>query len=609
MRLLRTDIFGAPGSPIVFEEWPRQKSDTHEINSVQSLTANWFDDLPEYSVGNTLPRSNQDPDHWIPPYAILSHTWGKNELLYDDVKRGVPSSKEEGFRKIQFAATQARKDKFRYIWIDTCCIDKDSSAELSEAINSMYAWYRDAGKCYAYLTDVSTEVNASTRETQFFKSRWFKRGWCLQELLAPTDVTFYSKEWRPIGTKLDLQDPIARITKIGTEFLTNERPLESASVAKRMSWAANRETTRLEDRAYSLMGLFDVNMPMLYGEGKKAFHRLQEEIMKHSDDQSLFAWIDTSSPESTFHGLLADAPAAFAQCGDMYGYPDYEERAPFDMTNKGLRIEMNLTRVETDLYAAALNCPVTPGHSGFLAVYLQRLTSGDRQYARVRCAKLASLAAIGSLETVFVRQRPRTVDAHAVYPSHFFQLRRLDAAVEYDLVDVAGRKAARTGVETSTPKATSHATTWVPAGRPSTFKIRKEAGRLTAALLLCRRADGECFVLLLGSITDLKVGCTAVEFAPASQPPRLPPLEDLEEGFYPKEPGRAMELAHHRVRVDVQQEIKEGSKLSLVDIEIEEIGKQGLLPALIETVNVATGPDPSKNRRRIWQKLGIHSEA
>ena len=163
---------------------------------------------------------------------------------------------------------------------DLCCIDKTSSAELSEAINSMYRWYQESGVCYAYLADVPPNA--------FSKSRWFTRGWTLQELIAPSTVIFLDQKWQEIGTKSSLQRVISEITGIPTDILLGG-DLEDASIAQRMSWASKRETTRVEDAAYCLMGIFSIHMPMLYGEGERAFIRLQEEIMRVSDDHSLFA--------------------------------------------------------------------------------------------------------------------------------------------------------------------------------------------------------------------------------------------------------------------------------------------------------------------------------
>ncbi|KAE9368309.1 HET-domain-containing protein, partial [Stipitochalara longipes BDJ] len=261
----------------------------------------------------------------IPPYAILSHRWGKanEEVSFKDIETGADISKREGYRKLQYCCQQARKDGFKYVWIDTCCIDKSSSAELSEAINSMYNYYMLSQVCYVYLNDVScpisrTQGNPATNilalkggNSSFRKSAWFTRGWTLQELIAPENVRFFDQNWQFIGDKQGLADLVSEITRISREVLTHR--LKPSSVAQRMSWAAGRKTTRVEDRAYSLMGIFGVNMPPLYGEGNKAFIRLQEEIMRQSFDHTLFAW----QPSRSGCGFLAESPDQFSNCGNI----------------------------------------------------------------------------------------------------------------------------------------------------------------------------------------------------------------------------------------------------------------------------------------------------
>ncbi|KAI1667981.1 TPR protein [Pyrenophora tritici-repentis] len=222
----------------------------------------------------------------IPRYAILSHTWGADydEITLADVEKDTYTSKA-GYRKLQFCADQSAKHGIRYFWVDTCCIDKSSSAELTEAINSMFAWYRDATRCYVYLTDVSAgSLSSGPPPTQqdwypaFQQSRWFTRGWTLQELVAPVLVEFFSVEGQHLGDKYSLLQELHGITGISVEALHGS-PLDEFSVDERMSWVGQRQTKREEDMAYSLLGLFDVHMPLIYGEGrKKAVMRLQKEI-------------------------------------------------------------------------------------------------------------------------------------------------------------------------------------------------------------------------------------------------------------------------------------------------------------------------------------------
>ncbi|KAL8741570.1 MAG: hypothetical protein Q9184_008371, partial [Pyrenodesmia sp. 2 TL-2023] len=247
----------------------------------------------------------------IPRYAILSHTWDIEEVSFQDIER--PESKTlKGYKKIERCCALACSSGYGYVWIDTCCIDKKSSAELSEAINSMYEWYAKSSVCYVYLSDFDVpmwdESNESAVMEQFRGSRWFRRGWTLQELLAAKYMGFYTSKWECIGDKPTLLLQLSLATGIPPRFIEDGELIDEASVAARMSWASHRETTRLEDEAYSLMGIFNVNMPLLYGEGRKAFTRLQHEIARSLDDESLFAW----STEDLQSGIFAPNTHAFA---------------------------------------------------------------------------------------------------------------------------------------------------------------------------------------------------------------------------------------------------------------------------------------------------------
>jgi hypothetical protein len=220
----------------------------------------------------------------IPPYAILSHTWGDDEFLFEDLVNGTGESKA-GYEKIMFCGKQAACDSLQYFWVDTCCIDKWKISELSHAINSMFQWYKNAAKCYAFLSDVSTpranaQLHQDTWEASFRKSRWFTRGWTLQELLAPALIDFFSLEHQRIGDKASLEQQISEITHIPVRALRGDA-LEEFSVPERMAWMAGRQTKEEEDMAYSLIGIFAVSMEFRYGEGKeRALGRLQEEMGK-----------------------------------------------------------------------------------------------------------------------------------------------------------------------------------------------------------------------------------------------------------------------------------------------------------------------------------------
>ncbi|KAL7906513.1 HET domain-containing protein [Trichoderma velutinum] len=222
-----------------------------------------------------------------PPYAILSHTWGgeDDEVTFSDITAGKGSDKP-GYRKIQFCARQAASDGLSYFWVDTCCIDKSNSTELQREINSMFRLYKNATKCYVYLSDVAKHGNydqndsspVSSWESSFRKSRWFTRGWTLQELLAPATVEFFSSECAHLGSKESLEKEINEITQIPLDVLRGRR-LSEISIDKRISWSEGRSTTYPEDMAYSLLGIFGVYIPLIYGEGQdNAFTRLRRAI-------------------------------------------------------------------------------------------------------------------------------------------------------------------------------------------------------------------------------------------------------------------------------------------------------------------------------------------
>ena len=232
-------------------------------------------------------------------YAILSHVWERHEQTFQEVQ-GFSEPHKDACPKLQGCCRLARLQGFEWVWIDTCCIDKTNSVELSEAINSMYKWYTNASVCLAYLYDVDPgRESLASPNSSFRSSLWFTRGWTLQELIAPKSVVFYSQKWTALGTKDMLAVLLQEISGVDASILSARVPLASISIGKRMSWASGRRTTRPEDAAYSLMGIFDINMPTIYGEGgTRAFRRLQEEIMRISPDQTLFVWGPTCALSS-----------------------------------------------------------------------------------------------------------------------------------------------------------------------------------------------------------------------------------------------------------------------------------------------------------------------
>ncbi|TFK89155.1 HET-domain-containing protein [Polyporus arcularius HHB13444] len=364
-------------------------------------------------------------------YAALSHVWRSGgELSFRDLKalQLNAEKKRSSIRrrllrhkgsddsvlsnasdKIRDCCALARRHGYRWVWIDSCCIDKSSSEELSEAINSMYDWYAAADICFAFLDDVGDDHDPRLKDSRFRRSRWFTRGWTLQELIAPAVIVFVSQTWRLIGTKADLGDLVEEITGVDRAILTHARPLDSVSVARRMSWAAKRNTTREEDRAYSLMGIFGVNMPTIYGEGANAFIRLQEEILKHVPDQSIFLWgpilhddevlYRNLDPERTnddsrywqSRNLFAWSPDAFISSKNIASIPleAFECRigirsalSEFAVTSQGIRTRLPIIPLhhgaDKTTFLAVLACQDAEGRLLALLLYPQR--EGSSRY-------------------------------------------------------------------------------------------------------------------------------------------------------------------------------------------------------------------------------------
>lgn len=302
-------------------------------------------------------------------YAILSHTWGDEEVNFKEMDSKAPGRlRKAGWTKIVETCRIAR-DTFGldYVWIDTCCIDKSSSAELSEAINSMFTWYKTATVCIVYLEDLKLVPDkrcqpGSTRfRGRLGACRWFTRGWTLQELIAPSEMVFCDGDWVQFGTKDELVSDLSEITGIEDDVLRNVDLLSAAHVGKKMSWAASRQTTRIEDQAYCLLGIFDVHMPLLYGEGEKAFLRLQEEIARSRNDLTLFAWLQDPGQAhgSEFRGIFAASPAEFRHCRKLRVPEEHlQQDVEFSLTNRGLRIDSNVYYISDSVsdLTLALDC-------------------------------------------------------------------------------------------------------------------------------------------------------------------------------------------------------------------------------------------------------------
>jgi hypothetical protein len=319
-------------------------------------------------------------------YAIVSHTWGSGEISFQEllaIEQDAThrSATKAGYLKVRGACDKARSAGHDHIWIDTCCIDKTSSTELSEAINSMYRWYKEARVCFVYLEDV--EVSKEVAVPALEQCRWFTRGWCLQELIAPKEIEFCDKHWTTIGSKVTLAERVAKITRISSSILMNSSLVESVPVAQRMAWAAGRNTTRKEDEAYCMLGIFGITMPLLYGEGSQAFRRLQEQIITKNNDMSIFI---PGSPQrgrerSRFQGLFADSPKDFQDCGYVTHTAGQVVSTPaFTLTNRGLHfkhLELDIERSDA-MYSLRLNCESQNRDHG--RIYLRKV--GPALYAR-----------------------------------------------------------------------------------------------------------------------------------------------------------------------------------------------------------------------------------
>ncbi|KAH7319320.1 hypothetical protein BKA65DRAFT_556744 [Rhexocercosporidium sp. MPI-PUGE-AT-0058] len=430
----------------------------------------------------------------VPSYAILSHTWFDGEILLQDLQgadirdalwsalsenppevlRGI---KANGFKKVLRTTEIARRNGYDLLWVDTCCIDKTSSAELSEAINSMYRWYGGAEVCYAHLSDVPAASVESPfgPNSKFRRSRWFNRGWTLQELIASQQVEIFANDWSYLGAKtgdLDFTKLLSEVTGIQLDVLVGELSPQDMSIAARMHWAAGRQTTRVEDIAYCLLGIFDVNMPLLYGEGRRAFIRLQEAILTKEEDQSLFAWHSELLPTSTlgdigqtggFSGLLADSPDCFGDDNEIEtSMPMILKSSPSAVTSKGLRVDFlllpcteNKPIAEAD-FCVMLNCErLQDGQRESPVIYLKRIWGMGDQFARVRpdlkhfASPMADVLDIGIHERVFIKQDPwsdiRTIrivaakDGSELYSPSVIRNRRV-AAADWKIKDAWPRK-------------------------------------------------------------------------------------------------------------------------------------------------------------------------
>lgn len=545
-------------------------------------------------------------------YAILSHTWraaAREEILFSDLVAHCDSStrksggcvsvnldgeqsirEKPGWTKLAFALEQADEDGKDWLWVDTACIDRSSSAELDEAINSAYEWCKQSAICYALLEDVALEEWHEMKygKAKAITSRWFSRGWTLSELLAPGHVVFYSMEWIRLGDKHELSGVLSTTTGIDASVIEDDNLVEFQSVAKRMSWAARRETTLPEDRAYSMMGLMGVNMSVLYGEGeKKAFIRLQQEIIKSCDDPSILAWSDPEVGNCP-HGLLADSPRAFA-ASSTYARDAYEEQQqPFSITNRGVGIAMHLTSDPgCDHFVAALQCPDPLDSNRFLAVYLRKMSTGEQQYIRIRCDEIGSVEIRGKVEEIFVRQ---SIPPLGVFPStpslqldrgphpprqnaspcstRVFHLNRFKAWGSSKVLDVQFQLPKFSNKDVKGVLKELQRPSSVPGQLPVTFRMTEEGPRLSAAILVgTSDVSSPRVAILLGIGSDQEPGFDIVECQ------SLDALRTCARAFDTIDFGSMAFGKHYRVMVKTEILVKSDVKVYLVELGVGGLEK------------------------------------
>lgn len=336
-----------------------------------------------------------------PPYAILSHVWQSGEAhRFHEI--GTPGVRQKpGYEKVEGCCARALQDGLDYVWIDTCCADATNSVAFSEGLNSSYTCFAQAEVCYVYLHDVEGGDSPEQQGSTFRRCKWFDRAWTLQELLAPRNVLFFTRDWENIGTKTGLASVISSVTGIHTDALMHPERVPHFSVATRMSWAKGRKSSKPEDRVYALMGLFGVRLPILYGQGEtETFMKLQREIMNasdDSDDHSILAWRSVTGASSLYTpSLLADSPDRFVDCGDVHRIPhdhwlEYctqhshsgvNPRLGFLPTCRGLQAILPVRSRQPSVFDALLACARGPG------VWNGTKYVADLDYADIICIRL-----------------------------------------------------------------------------------------------------------------------------------------------------------------------------------------------------------------------------
>ncbi|KAK5720405.1 hypothetical protein LTR17_015042 [Elasticomyces elasticus] len=543
------------------------------------------------------------------------------------------------FAKVRSTCQKARANNVQYVWIDTCCIDKSSSAELTEAINSMFYYYHHATVCYASLSDLSatqffttfdSDVACESNKLNVLAAcRWFNRGWTLQELIAPTEVRFYANDWTFLSLRSTMVTLLATITGIQPRALdwpresirhtaTLDTILDSFSTAQRMSWAAKRQTTRLEDIAYSLLGIFGVKMPLLYGEGKTAFLRLQMEIIKFSTDQSIFAWehlnlqSDNSNSEQR-EKLLAPHPMHYAavakviRTSPIQGVRTSEDmsapQSAFDITNEGLRITLPIIKparikdahFTANAHYAVLNCSSQGDLMGPLAIRVERLVGVGSNVYRIgsRASRISVIPAevvhdqaIYTAVTILTKGNPSDFfppsamyqGLHVLYRTHAWS-----NAGGVEIADTWPRASDQTEINPDFQQDSDAVVTI------RGFKVLNDDLTMGALLLKAKALDGtteeECHIVFCSRIAHQQ------PYSPHAQhwvwilPALDPDHRSLESECRSRGPF-AMGAPHPRASIDVGA-VKIEAKLRLntlwlrhwaLEIEVSSLQKQHTLP-------------------------------
>lgn len=284
----------------------------------------------------------------LPPYATFSHVIDEIGAPLEDFARIKRELCSDIVKILIRACVQARDAGFTWLWNYAACVDRNSCAAQSEAINSLAQIYRNCGRSIIYLEDLKSKLVEDEEVVErMAECRWIRNVWAIPQIVFSRVAFFYSSDWSLIGTKKSLLPYLSSRMGIDQEVLEDSDSLEEFSLARRMSWASDMTASRVEDFAYALVGLFDVSMSILYGEGQKAFLKLQEEIMGDTDDFSLIAWDKIDAQE--YNGLFAHSPACFRRFRNGPTTP-LRVNGEVQIQCKGINIQTFFWKTETELF-------------------------------------------------------------------------------------------------------------------------------------------------------------------------------------------------------------------------------------------------------------------